>query len=57
MSKGANAALRDTLRASCAIILALVMSTVIIFYAPILCILTRVYTELAPDTFELTPKP
>jgi len=57
MSKGANAALRVALRASWAITFALVMSTVIMFYAPILCILTRVYTEFWPDTFEFIPNP
>ena len=36
MSKGAKAALRDTRLASWAIIFAFVMSTVIMFYAPIL---------------------
>ena len=52
MSKGAKAALRVALRESCAITFALFISTVIMFYAPILCILTRVYTEFWPDTFE-----
>ena len=36
MSKGAKAALRDTLRASCAMTLAFVMSTVIIILVPLL---------------------